>query len=99
MHVIQGLHVRAHAAQTGVLVGAQGLSQEDAEALRKEAAAANLEVVLLGDHLAAKEEELGAAQAQLAQLAEQLKAAGAEAAHLSDALSSRCDVLQVYPRS
>ena len=70
---------------------AQGPSQGDADALRKEAAAANLEVVLLGDHLAAKEEELGAAQAQLAQLAEELKAAGAEAARLSDTLTSRCD--------
>ena len=79
-------------AQAGTICCAQGLSQDEADALRKEAAAVNQEVVLLGDALAAKEEELGAAQTQLAQLAEQLKAATAEAARLSDALLSRCDV-------
>ncbi len=64
----------------------QGAVAGEVQQLRGEAAAANAEVVLLGDALAAKEDELAALQAQL-------QAAQAEAVRLSDALSSKCGLL------
>ena len=62
----------------------QGAELGEVLQLRAEAAAANAEVVLLGDALGAKEDELAA-------LAAQLQTAQAEAARLSDALTSKCE--------